>query len=274
MKNILLILTIVQCATHLVESQDCSMHKVYIVCSNISIGEFPYVEDVLVCIGDKKMNLTIPGSYVSSVVHSNGSKVTNHSDIEGLNIFDSTVHFIPNGIKSQFPKLKLLDIERSGLLSVKMENLRDFGDMLVFLDLHGNKLTSIDANLLDHNPNLQAIYLNGNPIRHIEPAFFTNLKSFKSIKQFNFESTGCINQDFDSPLYHHKIETYIWNYEKCTDETAKIETQHLINEALCDEAKSLMPTTQTPDDKFNSTLASRLDSVQTATMKMDGKGDF
>jgi len=38
---------------------------------------------------------------------------------------------------------------------VNKENLKDFGTELEYLNFHGDYLTSLDADLLDYNPNLK-----------------------------------------------------------------------------------------------------------------------
>lgn len=232
-----------------VNSQDCSMHTVNLVCS--SIEHFNWFKrmiygDSVKCVADESITWTMPGASISLVLHRNGMKVTNLADIKRLEIYGATVNFIPTGIKRKFPNLRGLCIAASGLLSIDKENLREFGDTLENLDLYNNKLNFLDDDLFEFNRNLEVINLYENPIRHIENEFFTNLKKLRHIERISLVSVGCISQLFRTSD-GHTIATYKWNNGKCTDKTARDETQLSINKALCDEVKS---TLELPDFPF------------------------
>lgn len=68
------------------------------------------------------------------------------------------------------------------------------------------------------------ITLWGNPIRHIEPGFFINLRNLKSIQLASLNDITCMNQEFYTSL-GDDIETYEWNSGGCFNETARIETR-------------------------------------------------
>lgn len=132
-------------------------------------------------------------------MHSNELEVINLADITGLNFYDATVKFIPSGIGRHFVNLKVLHIVYCRLLSVNKENLKEFGNSLEYLSIQSEsiKLISTDVDLLECNPNLEDIYLNDNPIRHIDTEFFANLKNMRSLKvAYLQDATNCMDQYF------------------------------------------------------------------------------
>lgn len=166
----------------LAKSQSCSLNKVEIICSEIGNVSFLIVDTLLTCTSSSTIVISIPETFVSSIVHSNESKVTNLTPIKALDFqHASAMKFIPDGIKAKFPNMKALRIFSSGLLSASKENLKQFGNSLEWLVLANNSLTYIDADLFEYNPNLKAIWLSKNHIRDIDDDFFTNLKILKTV---------------------------------------------------------------------------------------------
>lgn len=239
MSNLLLILITLSPAA-IVQSRDCSIvYNVTNLCTSFSHRTYIIVGTLLTCVGD---NLTIseyPGISVTSVFEtSNNSTITNLEQIQGIFIAKAPlIKFIPSGIKRNFPNLKAIIIESSGLLSINKEDLREFGISLQYLELFRNLLTFIDANLFEYNQNLTFINLSSNPLRYIEPAFFTNLKIMKSLEQIHLSTVGCMDQYF-ATIVGHNIKTFEWSHEGCSDESAKTEKQNFMNNELCSEAKS------------------------------------
>lgn len=216
----------------MIASQPC-LSEVEIICLEIHNENWPHIGDQLTCNVDESIISIFSDSSVSSVVYSNKSEVMKLAEIAALQIQDATeVKLIPSGIKRLFPNLKVLVIHNCDLLSVSKEILKEFGNFLEGLDLPYNKIISIDADLLKYNSNLKGIWLNDNPILHIEPEFFTNLKNLKNIERVDFRSTNCMHYVFDTS-YGHNISTFMWKNEKCTDSTARIETQNLISNYKC-----------------------------------------
>lgn len=209
-----------------INSQSCSpsFDNVDIICSEILENGFGFVGTVLSCQVDSSFTSLYPESSVSSVVHSNGSAVTNLRQIEAIYVQHATVKFIPTGIKSKFPNLKAIYIGLSGVLSVNKNNLKQFGDSLEYLYLAENSITSIDDDLFENNPNLKGIYFDSNPIRHIDTGFFTNLKKLEKIEYLSFYRVGCMDQEFKKTS-GHQMATFTWNYKGCFDESAKVKTQ-------------------------------------------------
>lgn len=236
MKSIVSVLLVifVAFATNLVESKDCS---VKIICSDIEDHYwYKYQNHFVTCMVDKSMSSATFGASVSTAKHSNGSEIANVAEIEGFLIKQSppaAVKFIPFGLKKKFPSLKALLFDQTDLQVVKKENLKEFGDSLQYLYLMKCKIISIDADLFEYNSKLKFINLYGNPIRYIEPDFFKNLIPMDYIDEFNFMNAGCMNTRYSSWYGLLKYFRSRWNNEKCTDETARDETQKLIADARC-----------------------------------------
>lgn len=237
-KLMFLISLAILCSFFAESQQDCSMHRVKIVCTNILNFGWPDLGFIPTCLAEDSMNTIIPGSSVSSVVHINGSEVRNLLEIEGFQTYRGMVKFIPTGIMRKFTNLKVLVIYETGLLSVTKDNLREFGSSLEKLSLSKNKLIFIDADLFVFNPNLKDIWITNNPIRHIEPGFFANLKNLEYVNFLTLGSAGCMSQTFDAERGDN-IDTFEWSSENCSDESARSETQSLIDDALCWEAQVL-----------------------------------
>lgn len=266
--SIIIFLLAVICI-HLVESQDCSMHKVLITCEYVAVTAFyDDNEEINYCRAADSINsinnVNFPGSSVSTFLHSNGSEVTNRTEIEGLFVQYATFKFIPTDIAMKLPNLRVLAIRSSKLVSLSKENMKQFGEKLELADFSENKIISIDADLFEYNPNLAVIFLESNPIRYIHPEFFTNLKNL-NLKMFLFNSAGCIDQDFNTEREEKGLDfaSFEWNYDNCTEFSATFETKDRIKASLCEEAKTSYLTTKITEnnDKNTEMLAFKLESI-------------
>lgn len=222
------------CTLSLIKSQPC-LNRMAIICASIK-NESWTIADFLTCNGVESISTTYSNARVILVEHSNGSEVTNISEIPALNIQHASVKFIPFGIKAKFINLKLLQISSCGLLSVSKENLKEFGSSLELLSLDYNKLISIDDDLFEYNSNLKAIYLYSNPLRFIGPDFLKNLQRYKTLQYIDLEFSGCISQVF-STGYDRDNAIWKWTNEKCSDFSAKLEMQKLTKGTICSHAE-------------------------------------
>lgn len=229
--------------TPLIISQLCGSEKVDIMCDNFStIEHFKVGRGIRTCNSKNSLNVITPNASVSSVVPQIKSDVTklDWTKVHALWILDSSVKFIPSGIKNHLPKLSVLKIHRSGLLRLKKENLKEFGIELQHLDLWNNEISTIDADLFEYNTNLKYVNLKWNKFRFIAPQFFENLKSFKNLAVVEFNPAGCINQDcLTSTSIGHSMSTFKWNIATCTDMSAIIETEKLVDDFIlsCSQKK-------------------------------------
>lgn len=225
MKQLVLIFLFIVTSLHLTKSQSCSesANNVEIICSKISSIDFGYnVGSLLSCHGDSSIISTYPDSVVSKVINSDQTAVKNISQIKALYIVSATIKFIPYGIKAKFPSIEAITIDMGGLLSVNRDNLKEFGSSLEYLVLSNNLITTIDADLFSYNPNMKFIYLDFNPIQHMEAAFFTNLKNLKQVGYVYFQHVGCMNQYFNIASGHNLV-SFQWKNSGCTDRKTAIE---------------------------------------------------
>lgn len=259
------------------KSQSCvkTFHSVKIVCEEIKVlNNSVYGSgSLLTCINDGKVPVIslFPDSTVTSVLHPNGSAVQNLNDIQSLQIKYGNVQFIPTGIASLLPNLKLLSISASGVVSLNKENLREFGESLEFLVIERNFLTSLEADLLQFQTKLKLLYLSFNPFEYIDSEFFENLKSLEpTIERVNFQSANCIRQYF-SAAEGHNIAIFNWTYS-CNNLIAPVNsalrlvnarTMHSVNNEMCIDTKLEYSTFQILD-----TLNSRIDLLEIFNEKL------
>lgn len=133
--------------------------------------------------------------------------------------------------------------------------MKEFGSKLEWFWFRFNAISAIDADLFEHNTNLKVMYIDGNPIRHIDPGFFTNMKKLTNIDTIVFE-LGCMKESFAASSTN-KIETYQWN-GGCTDETARKNAQMA---PLNAQRQQSLDYDLCVNEKF-STSASKINSIE------------
>lgn len=209
--SILLLAASSQVSSYTVVSPDIT-----IVCTSLTSVNYIFdVGEVLEC--KSAVASTLPNSRIIAVVHSDGSAIENVAEIESLNIYNSEVHYFPEGISDFLPNLKVLTIVNSGLRSVSATNLREFGSSLKIVHMGSNELQSLSGNLFEYNPSLTAISLHdNNQISFIDPDFFKSLQSLRQLMQVDLESSGCISQIF-SIKNGDNINNFVWNNQACTN---------------------------------------------------------
>lgn len=223
-----------------ISSQTCSEEdraEIEIVCEKVDGWKWHGIGERITCEGDSSISSIFSYSSVSSVEFSDESDESKIDQITALSIQDAAVKFIPSDIKSHFTILQALQIIKCGLLSVNKENMEELGNSLLFLSLSDNKLMSIEADLFEYNPNLKVINLSDNPIRYIDPKFFTNLESLINLEIVQLNDATCMNEEFNAST-DLNIAAFKWNNEDCTDETAIDDTQKLIGDHCYVENKS------------------------------------
>lgn len=130
------------------------------------------------------------------------------------------VQFVPAALKEKFPHLTKFEIIRSGLTHLQREDMEQFGADLIHANFWKNSLSAIEGDLFEFNPNLKYIGLHNNFLKFIDPKLFVMIKKLKNIEVVEFLSSNCIDSE----------STFSWDYEKCNDETAKIENLKRIKE--------------------------------------------
>lgn len=108
---------------------------------------------------DPSQNVTFGGNHVEN---------RTNEDVEVVIIFFSNTPFIIPEIFTTFPNINELDIEFSGLESINIPN----NTKLIWLDIFGNEVTSVESDSLKTQPELTFCFLSYNYISAIaEDAF-------------------------------------------------------------------------------------------------------
>lgn len=254
-------------------SQSCNELHVKIVCSTVFNASYSVIGYFQQCKAGDIISKT-PHASLTEVVDKNDMKVTNIEEIEGLEISGVSLMFLPFGIKTKLPKLRILFINPNGsLLIVRKENLKEFGSSLEFFGVVNNRITFIDADLFEHNSNIKLIHFYNNPIRHIDPDFFVNLRKFEKIEWITVKSsTKCIDQDFRISRDSY-LAIFVWNSKGCLDVTTKDDVQKLINkQEMCFVSKTPLAATEAFDSNDvnddSITPSSRLDTIESLIRKL------
>lgn len=206
---------------------------VEIICKNIEKLNFRYIGSILTCIGSESINSTCSESSVASIIDNDGVEVTDSVSIECLNIKEATFYFIPMKLTKKLPNLRALRIVRSNLMVVRKNNLKEIGSSLEYLDVTYNNLTFIDEDLFEYNPNLIAVFFYNNPISHINTNFYQNFKLLKNVIVAEFHPGTCLNHDFSSGA-GHRVETFEWNHDNCSNVIPNIESElKIVKKYLC-----------------------------------------
>lgn len=156
---------------------------------------------------------------IGNIITSTLTGISCRSDVKVLKIETgaNSVKYLPAGMKIKFVKLIAMEVINSGLIHLEMEDLKQFGDDLLFLDFSKNSLSALEGDLFHFNPFLKYIRLHDNPLRYINPSFFQSLKKMEHIFYVRLFDSHCIDQHSESPAKHE------WDYKKCNDRTARTE---------------------------------------------------
>lgn len=250
--NILVQFLAVSNLSRLVNPENCSAQSVNvdIICTRTERWIYHTdLGDIMSCLniatpGPNTTVSSVPDASVTSFKNSNAQLIDIIDRFRWLQILGGDVKFIPKNIEKFLPNLIALDINNAGLLGVTKENLKGFGENLVRLSLQGNRLTSLNADLFEYNPNMNRIILSDNPFRHIDPDFFINLKNLGNLTRIDLRTSNCINQTFSNST-NNNIVTFKWTHN-CYNETARVESmlwpingraQHSLSNEICLEQK-------------------------------------
>lgn len=91
--------------------------------------------------------------------------------------------YFPRMITKFFKNIESVQLHKSALKKLSKDDLEQFGEKLKKLYMHqDNDIEVIEADLFEHNPNLEEIYLQDNKIRHIEDGTFDGLQKLKELR--------------------------------------------------------------------------------------------
>lgn len=203
------------------------IENVKIICSEFKTITVEFLGEFNACYNAiDPMTVTNHDTEVSSIIHQDGSDVENLSGIDALQIYNSIINSIPGRLAEKLKNLRILVINWSCLETVSRENMKQFGNTLEHLEFIGNRLTTLDSDLFEHNRNLKIINFSSNPLTYIDPNFFENLKNLVKPLFINFHFTKCMTHNFFF-INDADLSNFEWKHENCTSEKAKFE--HAVN---------------------------------------------
>lgn len=109
--------------------------------------------------------------------------------------YSSEIHFIPQGLKNSYPKLKWISFQDQPLKNLNKNDLEQFGSDLKGFRADRCDITSIEKNLFMHNPNLEYISFRSNPLKIIGPGFFGKISLMRHFKRIDLKDCSCIDHD-------------------------------------------------------------------------------
>lgn len=167
-----------------------------------------------------QVSVTSSNSAVESIMHKNGTLIKNPEQIGALVFENSKMSFVLKQITNFLTNLLVAQFSNNGLLAISKDDLKQFGSKLELVDFSFNNLTSVDADLFEHNRQLRTVIFRHNPLRFIYPKFFESLVSLTQLK-FAYLVSGCINAVFYSKN-HDDIERFDWKNAKCSNSTLRV----------------------------------------------------
>lgn len=140
----------------------------------------------------KHWNIATEDVTITSI---NGEDASHYGDkkITYLDINDQTVHYLPKGIENFFPLLEKLSIVGAELESVKSDNLKPFVHLKT-VNLKNNKITTLDSNVFESNPEITTLWISHNKLKHIGADILTPLKK---LTYADFSSNDCVDKLID-----------------------------------------------------------------------------
>lgn len=129
----------------------------------------------------------------------------------------SEIHFIPQGLKENYPKLKAVYFETQPTLkSLSDRDLEQFGSDLEWFGVRYSKVSLLKKNLFRHNTNLKWIDFYKNPLQVIEPGFFDNISKMEKLVAIVLQGCSCIDESRVKP----NIRNSTWSHN-CNNQSAR-----------------------------------------------------
>jgi hypothetical protein len=113
-----------------------------------------------------------------------------NDDVRGIVVESQTLRFLPRNIDAFFPNLEALDVYRSQIQEVSQQDFENFLNLRQ-VNLVGNAIQVIQANLFEKNPLVSSISFSSNPIRHVDYKAFERLENLNTLA---FQDTTCISR--------------------------------------------------------------------------------
>lgn len=144
-----------------------------------------YCDGNLISDGENKQNVT--------EVYGNHETGKDNSDILALVIIGRNIEYFPTNIESFFPNIKVLDFSYNFISDISNHHLAPFPHLEI-LNLHTNRITSLDSNLLSGLETMKSISFWANDIKHVGHDFV-----LPSTGEIFFNSNPCIDRQATTP---------------------------------------------------------------------------
>lgn len=133
-------------------------------------ANFEFVGNVYSCDAQIIGNVATRIAFVSGTHEANRT----NSNVQRLNVENQRMTWLAYNINQFLPNLTSLRVVNSRLINIEAADIRPFVNLQV-LDLSGNDLWYIDANLFERNLILRSINFANNEVRQIERNAFSRL---------------------------------------------------------------------------------------------------
>ncbi len=123
-------------------------------------------------------------------------------------IFNENIEFTPFNIHTFFPNLEALDLLNKGTSELTRESLKGLNSLRL-LNFGRNKLQTIETDLFIENPDMERLYFENNPLRHVAFNVFDDLQRLNFL---DVTETLCIDQSattidqIDSLKFHILVQ--------------------------------------------------------------------
>jgi len=135
------------------------------------------------------LTVTQRGMHITDIGWNNDWE-TRISNVQGINIFQKSMYYLPKGLDKFLENLIGLSISKSELKEISQDDLKVF-TKLKHLWLAENDLEVIEADLLKFNTNLIYVNINDNKINEIDPSAFGGLNN---LNYLYLSENICINE--------------------------------------------------------------------------------
>lgn len=216
-KNIILMLVILK-IVQTVKCQQNYQSASDVFCERVELKDFDLIGSLQTCMVKTSSIVEITSN---TDIRSVKFSITPKTSIEGFHVDSSErLKFVPSGIKPIFPNLRAFGIKDSLLMHVDKQDMKQFGTDLLWVRFLRTKLTALEGDLFDFNPNLIYIDFDGNLLKYIDPKLFESFKSMNGLNEVDFNNCRCMIKLFRKRIGDN-IQTYNWSANSCNDISAK-----------------------------------------------------
>lgn len=161
----------------------------------------------------QSINFSSPDDRIITNVTGTHLKGKSNEDVDGFLTTFKTVKLFPQNLQETFKKATIICVTYAELPSITKVDLRQFGMQLVKLELHGNDLQVINADLFEFNQNLKDIDLSFNYIKVVGRGAFDGLNDLSHLYFFD---NPCYSGDAHTPRDLKKLIAKIEKHCKNT----------------------------------------------------------